>query len=136
MVTQPAPVDRDLTVHHETTIRQLAEYTTRLLQNIATSRADERAYAELLAESATRVGHRTCWIVHSAINPGEQTRILALARPWLHEIRERLEARTRTETGPDGTSRTVAEWPFDHDNLTRLTQQADAIAAEAVNIDE
>ncbi|OAA78919.1 Heterokaryon incompatibility [Akanthomyces lecanii RCEF 1005] len=136
MVTQPAPMDKGLTVHHEATVRQLAEYTTRLLQNMATSRADERAYAELLAENVERVGQRACWIVRSAINPSEQTRILAVASPWLHEIRARLEARARTQTDPDGTSRTVAEWPFDDEDLTRLMRQADRIDAEAVRIDD
>ncbi|OAA57165.1 Heterokaryon incompatibility [Cordyceps fumosorosea ARSEF 2679] len=138
MVTQPAPVDKGLTVHREATLRQLAEYAARLLDDIETPHADEHAYAALLADNVRRVAARACWIVRSAVNPCEQERILALANPWLHEIRDRLESRARTRTDDaDGTARTVVtEWVFDDADLTRLTLQADRIVAEGVAIDD
>ncbi|OAA35113.1 Heterokaryon incompatibility [Beauveria brongniartii RCEF 3172] len=142
MVTQPAPVDRSLTVHREATLRQLAEHTARLLDEaLETRRADERAYADLLAASVRRVADRTCWILRSAIHPNEQTRILAAATPWLHEIRVRLEARarsSRTDADHGTTARTtvITEWVFDDAELTRLVLHADHICAETVAIDD
>lgn len=140
MVTQPAPVDRSLTVHREATLRQLAEHTARLLEEaLETPRPDERAYADLLAASVRRVADRTCWVLRSAIHPSEQTRILAAATPWLHEIRVRLEERARSRTDADNgtTTRTViTEWVFDDAELTRLVLHADRICAETVAIDE
>lgn len=136
MVTQPAPVDKSLTIHREATVRRLADYLVRLLTDLSTPRPSERAYAGLLAETVQRVAGRACWIIRSAIHPSEQERILARTNPWLHEIRDRLESCAHTETGPDGAARTVAEWTLDDQQLTRLTLEADRIQAETVTIDE
>ncbi|EGX87771.1 Heterokaryon incompatibility [Cordyceps militaris CM01] len=136
MVTQPAPVDKSLTIHREATVRRLADYLVRLLTDLSTPRPSERAYAGLLAETVQRVAGRACWIIRSAIHPSEQERILARTNPWLHEIRDRLESCAHTETGPDGAARTVAEWTLDDQQLTRLTLEADRIQAETVTIDD
>ncbi|XWW98126.1 hypothetical protein V2A60_006123 [Cordyceps javanica] len=136
MVTQPAPLDKALTVDREREVRQLVDYLGRLLEDLETPRDDERAYADLLAETVRRVGAGTCWIIRSAICPAEQEAILTLANPWLREVRDRLESRAYSKTGEDGQSRTVAEWVFDDADLTRLTLQADRIRAETVAIED
>ncbi len=140
MVTQPAPLDKSLTVHREAALRQLAEYTTRLLQGLSPAAGvDARAYADLLAENVTRVGGRAGRILRSAIHPSEQERVLAVANPWLSEIRARLEERARPGTRDDadgGRPRMVTEWVFTDADLTRLIRQADQIVAETVRIDE
>lgn len=136
MVTKPAPVDTGLTVHRGSTVQRLTEYNVRLLQSIDSSSRDERAYADLLAANIERVGARTCWIIRTAINPSEQEDILALASPWLHEIRDRLESRARTRQNPNGSTETVAEWIFGDDYLTKLMKRGDEIVAKATHIDE
>lgn len=137
MVTQPAPVDEPLTVFREATIRQLAEDTARRLRGLESARADELAYAGLLAENVERVQHRTCAIILHAINPSEQERILAVAEPWLRELKDRLDGSARTSETEDGTSETVlTEWPFSDEELTVLTRRADGIVAETEYIAE